>query len=59
MNEASAKASKLNTREQAIAYCDKVKTLFGIIRNTADSLETIVDNQHWPLPKYRELLFTR
>jgi glutamine synthetase len=44
---------------QAYAYCDKVKPYFDSIRYHVDKLELIVDDEHWPLPKYRELLFTR
>ena len=29
------------------------------IRYHVDKLETIVDDELWPLPKYRELLFIR
>ena len=27
------------------------------LREVADELETLVDDELWPLPKYRELLF--
>ncbi len=43
---------------QAIAYCDKVKPHFDIIRYHSDKLELLVDNEMWTLTKYRELLFT-
>ncbi|MBI1192029.1 MAG: glutamine synthetase type III [Bacteroidetes bacterium] len=46
-------------RERAIAYCDKVTAMFPGIREHADKLERFVDDAHWPLPKYRELLFIR
>ena len=29
------------------------------IRRSADKLEMIIDDELWPLPKYRELLFFR
>ena len=45
--------------EKALAYHDNVLPYFGIIRFHADSLELIVDDEMWPLPKYRELLFIR
>lgn len=45
-------------REMAIAYCEKVKPHFETIRYNVDKLELIVDDASWPLPKYRELLFT-
>ena len=44
-------------RAKAIEYHDKVAPFFDIIRYHIDKLELIVDNQMWPLPKYRELLF--
>jgi len=48
-----------DARERAIAYCDKVTAMFPAIREHADKLERYVDDAHWPLPKYRELLFIR
>ena len=46
-----------DAREKAVAYHDKVEVYFDVIRYHVDKLELIVDNQMWPLPKYRELLF--
>ncbi len=43
---------------QAIAYCERVKPHFDIIRYHSDKLELLVDNEMWTLTKYRELLFT-
>ncbi|WP_430612193.1 glutamine synthetase III [Flavobacterium sp. JP2137] len=43
---------------QAIAYCERVKPQFDIIRYHSDKLELLVDNEMWTLTKYRELLFT-
>ncbi len=48
-----------DSREKAIAYCDKVKKHFDDIRYHADKLELLVDDEYWQLPKYRELLFLR
>ncbi len=48
-----------NSREKAIAYHDTVACLLDDIRQHVDKLEEIVDDQMWPLPKYRELLFLR
>ena len=45
--------------EKAIVYETKVKPYLEEIRTHIDKLELIVDNEIWPLPKYRELLFTR
>ena len=45
--------------KRALAYCNKVKPLFDDIRYHCDKLELLVDDEIWPLTKYRELLFTR
>ena len=58
MTEARKVANNIeNNRERAIAYCDQVKSYFESIRYAADKLELLVDDEQWPLPKYRELLF--
>ena len=58
MVEARKVANKIeDTREKAIAYCNTVEPYFKVIRYHVDKLELIVDNEIWPLPKYRELLF--
>ena len=44
--------------KKATAYCFKVKPLFDAIRYHCDKLELLVDDELWPLTKYRELLFT-
>lgn len=49
-----------DTRERAIEYCDNVKEkYFDQIRYHVDKLELYVDDEDWPLVKYRELLFVR
>ena len=48
-----------NEREKAIAYHDTVAPKIEDIRHHVDKLEMIVDDELWPLPKYRELLFIR
>ncbi len=45
--------------KKAFAYEAKVVPFFEEIRYEIDKLELIVDNEMWPLPKYRELLFNR
>ncbi len=45
--------------KRAVAYESKVKPYLNEIRIHIDKLELVVDNELWPLPKYRELLFTR
>lgn len=44
---------------QAEMYCHQVKPLFEKIREASDNLEMMVDDELWPMTKYRELLFTR
>ena len=46
-------------RELAVAYHDEVAPYFDAIRYHIDKLELIVEDDMWPLPKYRELLFVR
>jgi glutamine synthetase len=48
-----------NVKDQAYAYDKSVKPFLKELREHIDKLELIVDNEKWPLPKYRELLFTR
>jgi glutamine synthetase len=43
----------------AKTYCDKVKPLFDDVREQCDTLERLVDDSLWSLPKYREMLFIR
>ena len=52
------KAANVITDEysKAKAYHDIAESLFAI-RKPIDKLEEVVDNDMWPLPKYRELLF--
>ena len=46
-------------RARALAYHDTVAPLMESIRYHVDKLELIVDDELWPLPKYREMLFIR
>jgi glutamine synthetase len=63
VNEMVDERRKANVIEdsykKAIAYESKVKPYLDEIRTHIDKLELVVDNEIWPLPKYRELLFTR
>jgi glutamine synthetase len=53
-------ANKIEDAElKAIAYCDDVKKYFDQIRYHVDKLELLVEDELWPLPKFRELLFIR
>jgi len=45
--------------KKAKGYCIKVKPLFEAIRYHCDKLELMIDDELWPLTKYRELLFTK
>lgn len=51
--------SQATSRETAEAFCNIVIPYFAVIRNASDELEMMVDDELWPLTKYRELLFTR
>jgi glutamine synthetase len=60
MIEERKKANKKEDgRDKAIAYGEKVKAYFDVIRYHADKLELMIDDEMWPLPKYREMLLTR
>jgi glutamine synthetase len=60
MVEARKKANNVDDIEKrAELYCDKVKPYFDKIRMHCDKLEMMVDDELWPLSKYREILFTR
>jgi glutamine synthetase len=49
-----------DTHKRAFAYCDDIKEkYFDKIRDAVDKLELLVDDEDWPLVKYRELLFLR
>ena len=56
--EARKRANKIeNIAERAKVYSHDVKDMMEKVRDSADHLEMIVDDEMWPLPKYRELLF--
>ena len=58
MNRERAHANHIdNQRERAITFHDKVVPLMENVRSHVDDLEMVIDDQLWPLPKYRELLF--
>jgi glutamine synthetase len=61
MVEERKRVNKLtDTHKKAVAYCDDIKEkYFDVIRDAVDKLELLVDNEDWPLVKYRELLFLR
>ncbi|MFN9500963.1 MAG: glutamine synthetase III [Chryseotalea sp.] len=61
MVEERKKVNKMTDAfEKAEAYCEKIKEkYFDKIRESVDELELLIDDEDWPLVKYRELLFLR
>lgn len=60
MIEARKVANRIDDqREKAIKYHDTVAIYLDQIRDHIDKMEEVIDDQLWPLPKYRELLFIR
>ena len=60
MTEARKVANhKENFKEKAFAYEETVRPYLESIRDHIDHLEMEIDDEIWPLPKYRELLFTK
>ncbi len=60
MIEERKKANKIeDVREKATSYSKNVVPYLEQIRYHVDKLELIVDDEIWPFPKYREMLFTR
>ena len=60
MTEARKSCNKyIDLEKKANGYCNKVKPLFEDIRYHCDKLELMIDDELWPLTKYRELLFTK
>ena len=56
--EARKKANRIsNIASRAKAYSLDVKEMMDKVRVSADNLEMLIDDEMWPLPKYRELLF--
>ena len=56
--EARKKANRIaDISERAKVYSRDVKVMMDKVRVSADNLEMLIDDEMWPLPKYRELLF--
>ena len=60
--DALVEARKVANRVEDIAmrakmYSHQVKDMMDRVRLSADNLEMLIDDEVWPLPKYRELLF--
>ncbi|MDC0006836.1 glutamine synthetase III [Winogradskyella sp.] len=59
INTRKAVNKEVTIEKKASGYCDTVKPYFEKIRYHCDKLELMIDDELWPLTKYRELLFTR
>ena len=60
MTNARKKANTVkDITKKATIYCNQVKPLFDDIRYHCDKLELLIDDELWPLAKYREMLFTK
>lgn len=57
MIDVRKKSNNLELAKKASNYAHKVKPYFELIRKHCDKLELLVEDELWPLPKYRELLF--
>ncbi|MEZ5967321.1 MAG: glutamine synthetase III [Planctomycetota bacterium] len=44
-------------KDHAVNFRDEVVPAIARLRESVDALETLVDDELWPLPKYREMLF--
>ncbi|MBU1726801.1 MAG: glutamine synthetase III [Candidatus Omnitrophica bacterium] len=53
------KAKKVGDEERAELYFKELKPLMEHIRKHVDALEQVVSDEHWDLPKYREMLFVK
>jgi glutamine synthetase len=53
------KAEKLHHEERGKLYFEELKPLMEHIRKHVDQLECVVSDEHWDLPKYREMLFIK
>ncbi len=60
LSEQLAKAGSIeDIRDSAIAFADLVIPAMDAVRSNSDKLETVIADEYWPLPKYREMLFNR
>jgi len=53
------RAKKLDGDKRAKVYFLELKPLMEHIRRHVDALECVVSDEHWDLPKYREMLFIK
>ncbi len=59
MKELLKKAQSLSNEKKAELYYLKLKPLMDHVRRHVDDLEQVVSDEHWDLPKYREMLFVK
>jgi glutamine synthetase len=60
MLEARKRANNIeDIAEKARLYATEVKEFFEDVRYHVDKLEILIDDEDWPLVKYRELLYIR
>lgn len=48
-----------NAQEKANVFCQEVIPYLNQLRHHVDALEMLVDDEMWPLPKYREMMFIK
>jgi len=53
------KAGKLDSEKKGELYFNELKPLMEHIRRHVDDLERVISDEHWDLPKYREMLFLK
>ena len=53
------KAKAVHHEKRAELYFKELKPLMEHIRKHTDALECVVSDEHWDLPKYREMLFIK
>jgi glutamine synthetase len=59
MIELMHKSEHLSPEKKAELFFDKIKPYMEHIRKHVDALECVVADEHWDLPKYREMLFIK
>jgi glutamine synthetase len=57
LDHAMEKAESDSLEKKAAAFAYGVSEAMAAVRDVCDKLETVVDDNLWPLPKYREMLF--
>ncbi|MFH0827746.1 MAG: hypothetical protein V1919_01100, partial [Candidatus Omnitrophota bacterium] len=53
------KSEQLSSEKRAELFFEKIKPYMAHIRKHVDALECVVSDEHWDLPKYREMLFIK